>query len=159
MAPAQQPVLSLDDHFLDDDVLDDLAELLGDELVEVEDIDYSVIFSSSETNLVSGVEDLVKPAELVVNSIEKQLSVVKSTSTDVGKKALRRRRAIERWLPKRARRVFLKRRKGTGSNSANRVTPNRSRTSGQFVKSTSAFVSITVAQNSHSDDECDEMFA
>ena len=160
----KESVVSLDDHLLDDDILRDFVDLLGDESndkCKLDDDDFRKIFESWDSNIINDVDHPVKPCQpdVVVishsqhsNFKEKQ-SIFKSPSAEVAKKALQRQRAIQRWLPKRERRVFLKRKKGTGMKKASNAIPSRSRENGQFVKSTSTFVSITVAQNNADDFE------
>jgi len=149
-----------------------LAALLGDGDIDesnvlVDDSDFGSVFESwvnedEEQSVTSN--GVVKPLELHQPpcSIQEQdepcltkvehvsvspvkPEVFKSTST---KQALFRQNAIDRWMRKRERRVFVRRvARQNAADRNNRSVPNRSGSNGRFVKSTCGFISITEAQS------------
>eukprot|EP00341_Mesodinium_pulex_P014606 CAMPEP_0116936550 /NCGR_PEP_ID=MMETSP0467-20121206/30961_1 /TAXON_ID=283647 /ORGANISM="Mesodinium pulex, Strain SPMC105" /LENGTH=145 /DNA_ID=CAMNT_0004618167 /DNA_START=237 /DNA_END=674 /DNA_ORIENTATION=- len=60
---------------------------------------------------------------------------------------IHRKQAIARWLSKRERRSFAKKKVLKSSACAKKVIPKRSSRSGRFVKCTTGFVSITELQS------------
>lgn len=85
--------------------------------------------------------------------------VFKSPSAGSNKQSLYRQNAINRWLVKRERRVFVKKVATVKASVSKKVVPNRSGSNGRFVKSTCGFISITQVQNTSSADvEVDDDF-
>lgn len=162
----------------ENDNIDILVELLGDD-VDFDD-DYVNIFVTSASTSASECTTPVKPtvnpqlcisapvtplpvlASLQPPATEKP-SVFKSVSSNlsISKQSLYREGAINRWLLKRERRVFVKKVTSSVKSSAaqsGKVVPNRSNANGRFVKSTRGFVSITQVQNACTSED-DEDYA
>lgn len=173
MAPAEpltEPTLP----FVEEN-LDILAALLGDDLFDEsnyqgDEDDFGSVFETMVNEEQAPVcNDVVNPLPLDLDqphcevgtqhTIQAQPSLIeaesptpvkpqvfKSASAKHSKQSVFRQNAIERWMMKRERRVFV-RRVVRPNAAARKAVPNRSGANGRFVKSTCGFISITEAQS------------
>ena len=127
------------------DVLDDSALFDDNTSSSVGDsssftlIESSSQVSTSSSSSPSNVSDSRNSSPFDVYSF--------TSSSALNPSTLRRREAITRWMRKRERRSFSKKRVISSISAKQRkAIPNRSSKSGRFVKSTTGFVSITDLQ-------------
>ena len=92
--------------------------------------------------------NIVSPVNFSCNSGHTTISSPTYPSSPTDPREVHRKQAIARWLRKRERRTFLKRKVIKSSASEKKIIPKRSSKNGRFVKCTTSFVSITDLQNS-----------